>query len=175
MADHPGNDPVDKALRLFVYGPLGFAAYVRDSAPTFLEVFVSRGRREVQGARRAIEGRLGLGAPVPPPTPPLPQRVADHLGRVVAQAGGVVSAVATGARSPGDAAGAATTVPHAASNGRSADPADLPIAGYDLLSATQVIERLDGLSRGALERIRNYEVAHRARRTILAAIDQLTG
>jgi hypothetical protein len=30
------------------------------------------------------------------------------------------------------------------------------------------------MSRGALERVRAYELAHRARRTILASIDNLT-
>ena len=42
-----GNDPVDRALRIFVYGPLGLACYLKDSAPTFTDLFVSRGRREL--------------------------------------------------------------------------------------------------------------------------------
>lgn len=182
-----GNDPVDKALRLLVYGPLGFAAYLRDSAPTFMEVFVSRGRREVAGAKRAVEERLGIAKPEPVPTPSVPQRLTDGLGRVASQAGSVVAAVAgpvveaaTGAatgtsRAAGGAprASGGTGAPSAPST--HVDGSDLPISGYDGLSASQVIERLDGLSRGALDRIRGYELAHRARRTILASIDQLTG
>jgi len=186
------NDAVDKALRLFVYAPLGVAAYLRDSAPSLLTVFVARGQREFNGVRRAVEERLGITQPQPPPpTPPL-QRVAGGIGRLASQAGSVVVGVA---RPVVDAATSATSST-APTNGeamhwKSAEAApsseaestgatgstgatDLPITDYDGLSATQIIDRLDGLSRGALERIRVYELAHRARRTILATIDQLT-
>jgi hypothetical protein len=50
----------------------------------------------------------------------------------------------------------------------------LGIPDYDELSASQVVERLDGLQRSELEAIRDYEEAHRARRTILFKIEQLT-
>ena len=177
------NDAVDKALRLFVYAPLGVAAYLRDSAPSLLTVFVARGQREFNGVKRAVEERLGLTEPDPPPTPPL-QRVADGIGRLASQAGSVVVGVA---RPVVDAATSATSS-SAPSNGEamhwsadddssspgSTSDAGLPISDYDGLSATQIIARLDGLSRGALERVRVYELAHRARRTILATIDQLT-
>jgi hypothetical protein len=62
------NDAVDKALRLFVYAPLGIAAYVRDSAPSLLTVFVARGQRELAGVRNAVEQRLGLTEPEPQPS-----------------------------------------------------------------------------------------------------------
>ena len=176
------NDAVDKALRLFVYAPLGIAAYLRDSAPSLLTVFVARGQRELNVVRRAVEEKLGMAEPEPTPTPPL-QRVADGIGRLASQAGSVVVGVA---RPVVDAATAATssTAPtngeamHWSADGpsptASGSDAGLPISDYDGLSATQIIDRLDGLSRGALERIRVYERAHRARRTILATIDQLT-
>lgn len=205
MADNdPGSDPIERALRLFVYGPVGFACYLRDSGPTFLDVFVSRGRREVNGAKRAVEEKLGMSKSEPEPAPSVQQRVTDGLVRMASQAGIVVAAVAgpvvgaaTGESGPSGPAPASTAPEEAPApilgngaqgapkNGTrgardsggdatSADAADLPIPGYDLLSASQVIERLDGLSRGALDRIRGYELAHRARRTILASIDQLT-
>ena len=176
------NDAVDKALRLFVYAPLGIAAYVRDSAPSLLTVFVARGQRELNGMRRTVEEKLGLTEPEPPPAAPPLQRVADGISRLASQAGSVVVGVA---RPVVDAATTATST--ARTNGEamhwsadespstpSADAAGLPISDYDGLSATQIIDRLDGLSRGALERIRVYELAHRARRTILATIDRLT-
>jgi hypothetical protein len=192
------NDAVDKALRLFVYAPLGIAAYVRDSAPSLLTVFVARGQRELAGVRRAVEERLGLTEPEPTAAPPL-QRVADGIGRLASQAGSVVvgvarpvvdaaSAAASSATSSSPSNGeamhwAATRTgangAESAAAGRSStsstsNATGLPIADYDGLSATQIIDRLEGLSRGALERIRVYELAHRARRTILATIDQLT-
>ena len=51
---------------------------------------------------------------------------------------------------------------------------ELPIPGYDALSASQVVERLTGLSTGELDTVRAYEGAHRRRRTILGKIEQLT-
>jgi len=177
------NDAVDKALRLFVYAPLGIAAYVRDSAPSLLTVFVARGQREFNGVRRAVEQKLGMTEPAPPPTAPPLQRVADGISRLASQAGSVVVGVA---RPVVDAATTATssTAPTngeamhwtagESSSAASTGDAGLPISDYDGLSATQIIDRLDGLSRGALERIRVYELSHRARRTILATIDQLT-
>jgi hypothetical protein len=196
------NDAVDKALRLFVYAPLGIAAYVRDSAPSLLTVFVARGQRELAGVRHAVEQRLGLTEPEPAPAPPL-QRVADGIGRLASQAGSVVvgvarpvvdaataaaSSAASGAPTNGEAmhwsakgggtngagAAGAESADASSSSSSASGPAGLPIADYDGLSATQIIDRLDGLSRGALERIRVYELAHRARRTILATINQLT-
>ena len=50
----------------------------------------------------------------------------------------------------------------------------LPIPDYDELSASQVVERLDGLDRESLEAIRRYESEHRGRNTILGKITQLT-
>lgn len=182
MADNEsGNDAVDRALRLFVYGPVGLACYLKDSAPTFMDLFVSRGKREVDGARRVVEGRLGLTKPEPAP-PSTQQRVADglgSLGKVAAQAGSTVAAVA---RSVVDAprpegipsVGNPETAVAGAAAATSGAATELPIQGYDGLSASQVIEHLEGMSRSALERVRVYELAHRARRTILASIDQLT-
>jgi hypothetical protein len=181
------NDAVDKALRLFVYAPLGVAAYLRDSGPSLLTVFVARGQREVAGVRRAVEERLGLAEPVPQPTPPF-QRVADGIGRLASQAGSVVVGVARPVVDVATSATASTTRTNGeamhwtSGEARGTAPAtedstgatDLPITDYDGLSATQIIDRLEGLSRGALERIRVYELSHRARRTILATIDQLT-
>jgi hypothetical protein len=177
------NDAVDKALRLFVYAPLGIAAYLRDSAPSLLTVFVARGQRELSGMRRTVEQKLGLTEPEPPPAVPPLQRVADGISRLASQAGSAVvgvarpvvdaatTATASTARTNGEAMHWTAGEPSSAASGNNAG---LPISDYDGLSATQIIDRLDGLSRGALERIRVYELAHRARRTILATIDQLT-
>jgi len=51
----------------------------------------------------------------------------------------------------------------------------LAIPGYDSLSASQVVQRLAGLSRDELEAVGAYESAHRARRTILTRVNQLKG
>lgn len=59
----------------------------------------------------------------------------------------------------------------------SAAPAaeELAIPGYDSLSASQVVQRLAGLSGQELVAVGAYERAHRGRRTILNRIDQLQG
>jgi hypothetical protein len=54
------------------------------------------------------------------------------------------------------------------------DVDSLPIPGYDELSASQVVERLEGLDGPSLDAIRRYETAHRGRNTILGKIAQLS-
>ena len=65
----------------------------------------------------------------------------------------------------------------AASNGPrpAARPSDdgLAIPGYDSLAASQVVQRLAGLSSAELEAVRAYEAATRGRRTILNKVGQL--
>ncbi len=51
--------------------------------------------------------------------------------------------------------------------------AELAITDYDSLSASQVVPRLDGLSGDELAAVREYEAAHRGRKTILSKIAQL--
>ncbi len=51
--------------------------------------------------------------------------------------------------------------------------ATLSIPGFDTLSASQVVQRLDGLNRSELVSVRAYEASTRGRRTILSRVDQL--
>ena len=55
----------------------------------------------------------------------------------------------------------------------SVDVATLAIPGYDTLSASQVVQRLDGLDQDSLAAVERYESETRGRRTILARIVQL--
>jgi hypothetical protein len=50
---------------------------------------------------------------------------------------------------------------------------ELAIPAYDSLAASQVVQRLDGLTEAELEAVRRYEVAHRGRKTILGKVAQL--
>ena len=78
--------------------------------------------------------------------------------------------------SPGGTAWREAREPAAGSRPARAAPkaATLGIPDYDELSASQVVERLDGLQAGELDAVRAYEEAHRSRRTILYKIEQLT-
>jgi hypothetical protein len=50
--------------------------------------------------------------------------------------------------------------------------ANLPIAGYDELSAPQVQERLEGLTTAELRKLRDYEQRHANRKTVLDRIER---
>jgi hypothetical protein len=49
----------------------------------------------------------------------------------------------------------------------------VPILGYEELTASQVEERLHGLSRAELRKVREYELRHANRKSVLAAIERL--
>lgn len=218
------KNPVEKALDLCVYAPVGAALYVRDMLPMMTGMFVSRGKRELQGKKTP---------PAPPPVPAdeVKRRIDESVGvaKVVAESGfgvakdvagagiGVARDVAGSAlkglleNRPGTArpngAGPDAATPPApeafvastfvaptpeapvvsepeATPGPAPEPAvstdltvpavdELAIPDYDELSASQVVERLEGLDAGALEAVRRYEAAHRGRNTILGKIAQL--
>ena len=212
MADE--KQPVEKAVELFVYAPVGMACYVRDMLPSMMGIFIARGKREVSSR----------GAPSTPPVPPVPpvppevkRRIDESVGmaRYMAEGGlGVARDVAgSGIDVAREVAGSALAQflamratngtepepprpeptpppapepPKAATTSTSSVPPDaawkadvpsseaLPIPDYDQLSASQVVERLEGLDRESLEAIRRYESEHRGRNTILGKIAQLT-
>jgi len=190
------QNPSERALELLVYGPLGLALYVRDTVPTFLKVFVSRGRSEVESHRRKVGGQVAgaksLGeVAVNLGGPKVRRRVEQGLrdarqlaeqafsGLVVPQDGESVTPergeTATGAPSGAGATERATQRPASRDrDAQRAEAASLAIPDYDELAASQVVERLEGLSPDDLAAVRAYEEAHRGRRTILFKIDQLT-
>jgi hypothetical protein len=47
-----------------------------------------------------------------------------------------------------------------------------PILGYEDLTATQVQQRLDGLTPAELRKLRGYERCHANRKSVLSAIDK---
>ena len=184
MPDEPSG--TDRAMEVFVYGPLGLAAYLRDTAPSFLRLFVSRGKAIVDGQRRSAEGQLSnaraVGEFASIQGGPQVRRVVsdalgaararteealDYLGTLAAGVGGSPPAPVrpTGARA--DSPGFSVPRSHAD------EGSHLAIRDYDELSASQVVERLEGLPRSELDAIRAYEASHRARNTVLGKIEQL--
>jgi hypothetical protein len=194
----------ERALDLLVYAPVGVALYLRDTVPTFVNLFVSRGRAEVGQRRQKAQDQVAqakalgefavnVGGP----------KVREHVEKGIALARKGAESVLGGAGDEGDVPGAPDDIPspapaprpdRAAANssaaskpaGKSATTATttttapapaaatLVIPDYDELSASQVVERLDGLPASELDAVRAYEEAHRARRTILYKIEQLT-
>jgi hypothetical protein len=168
---------LDAALDVFVYAPIGFLLDAREVVPKLAErgkgqVALVRlfGRFAVQRGQVEADRILRLrNAPTRP--------VAEHAGAPPASA---ATAVRSTARSA--ASGATTSATKAAAAKRKAKaPAKrkpvvapgLAIPGYDTLSASQVVPRLDALRAAELEAVRAYEAAHRGRRTILNRIAQL--
>jgi hypothetical protein len=182
----------ERALDVLVYGPLGLALYVRDTVPTIMKVFVSRGKSELRSRRRQVGEQAAdarsVGAAALSFGPDVRRRVEDGLrsARHLAEqafSGLVVPGDGTTAR-PGRPDSSPAETPEPLTKRTKASPAPdnaerraqaeaLPIPDYDELSASQVVERLDGLPAGDLAAVRAYEQSHRGRRTILFKIDQL--
>ena len=182
--DHRPRSPIDHALDLFVYAPLGFVA----EAPSLLPRFARRGRAEVEVAQAL--GRYALHRD----PDRLAVALADHPeARARLQALGLVPRSSPTAAASGDDTGDDTdgTAPQPLrprlesvaeprareprTNGSDIDPATLPILDYESLSASQVVPRLESLTPDELEAVRRYENGNRARRTILNKIAQLQG
>jgi len=169
-------------MDLLVFGPIGLAAYLRDTAPSFLRLFVARGRAILDEQRKSVEGQLGNARVVGEFAS---VQGAPHVRRVVAEALATararteealeVLAGLTGRTEPP----AAAPPPAPSSTGASFSTVSTPerpqlaIRDYDELSASQVVERLEGLPNADLDAIRAYEAGHRARNTVLGKIEQL--
>lgn len=170
----PRHDPVEQLLDVFVYAPLGLAIEAADLLPKLAErgrqrlggqVTVARMVGELavrQGQRRAekLVERMREQQREPRPSRPGPRSTrptnAPRPGPGPVSDVGAARASAPPGPTPSDATG-------------------LAVPGYDTLSASQVVPRLEGLTAGELEAIRTYEQAHRARKTVLTRIDQLLG
>jgi hypothetical protein len=183
----------DALADLLVYAPLGLALTLAEDLPEL----AAKGRAGVEprlGTARLVgqfavaEGRRRLWRG----TGPAPQRPAgtqpDQPGRSAAvdHHPGAPGEGTPGAGLPpssgGSAGGGAASAPRStAASGKgpapghpeAPSPAGLAIPGYDSLSASQVVQRLDGLSSAELAAVGEYEAATRGRRTILARVHQL--
>jgi hypothetical protein len=116
-------------------------------------------------------GAAAASSPAAPPTP----APAPAAGTVAASAPSPASVPAgrtPAADAPAAAPGPGPTTPRPASS-HVPEVGSLAIPGFDTLSASQVVQRLDGLSRSELVAVRAYETSTRGRRTILSRVDQL--
>lgn len=167
----------NRLVDVLIFAPLGAGLSLVEAAPSVIETFVARGRAEVDQKRESLERHVttarstgqvvvAFGLPM----------LRERIGTVVFSRAPEPEPTPT----PASAAAPAlpTPVPPVVSLAANGAPpavpcADLPIPGYDALSASQVVERLIGLAPAELDVVRDYETAHRNRRTILGKIDQL--
>lgn len=179
------RSPVQQALDLTVFAPLGIALAAREALPAWTEKARERFGQQVMVARmvgehaarhghkvaaRAIrqstDTLVGLGI-IPGPAP----RTAPAPGATAGPPGGTGGGPSTNG---GRAAGSAEPGPPGApAEHRAEASAELAIPGYDSLSASQVVQRLAGLAPPELAAVEAYEGAGRGRRTILNRISQL--
>ena len=164
VGDQDAPDPVGRLIELALFAPIGAAVVARERLPEIVEVGKERvhqrltlarfiGQMVVHQGRRELERRLAE------PRPP----AAD--GSTLR---GPVDRAEPAGRPPTERATDAVPllVPP--------PPADqLPIDDYESLAAGQVVARLPGLDRDALESIDTFERSHRNRRTVLNRIAQL--
>ncbi|MBI2170188.1 MAG: hypothetical protein HYU28_11930 [Actinobacteria bacterium] len=201
-AERPSKQaPLDRAIELFVYAPIGVLQFARDLAPPVLDQLVERGRDRVEELQKRAENQIGqfriMGQFATAQFRQQFEEGRDELLREIVQRGEQVARLvglstdrdAEGTSDASDA-GSVSPVPAAASpngargdarrpndtirpNGASARELSLPIPDYDELSASQVVARLTGLEPDQLEAIRDYETGSRQRKTILTRIEQI--
>ena len=200
MTERP--DPVTRAVEILVYAPIGAGLFLLDETPGFLEAAVERGRTTVDQRittarstgevalafglpmlRRKVEARVARflsrdSAPQPEPRQPEPPRAepppaAPTRPEPLHAEAPVARPVPSEPWTPAPAAAPKPASAHGAPANGTPSSADLPIPGYDELSASQVVERLVGLAPSELDAVHAYEAANRQRRTILGKIEQL--
>ena len=178
MPDDNENDveksPVDELLDVIVFAPLGLALVARDQLPALIE----RGRK--QWAEQSTLARMMGQYAIKEARKDATKRFRD-IAETLSTLSGPPTAPAT-APKPKPTATSATPAKPAAAPAPAAAPVDtepapssahLAIPGYDTLSASQVVQRLAGLTADELDAVRAYEEATRGRRTILSKVAQL--
>jgi len=178
---------LDALVDLTVYAPVGLALTAAEELPEL----IAKGRARVDpqlGAARLVgrfvvaEGRRRVitycgfgsaGVRTPPAGRSTPEAgPTPEGGAPEADTSSEPSAPARAGRAK-KAAGRSSTRPAATDD--VPDVGSLAIPGYDSLSASQVVQRLAGLSPSELAAVGRYETATRGRRTILARVAQLQG
>lgn len=182
------KNPVDAAVELLVFAPLGLALTARENLPDLIAKGRSQAtgqvamakmighfavrmgekdlRRRLGEVTETVSGTLSALGLLPEPHPP---------GPAPATTSGRTGGTPPSAESPSPASvnGVARAEDDAAEHGPTSTSAELAIPGYDTLSASQVVQRLAGLSADELEAVRGYEATNRGRRTILSKAAQL--
>ena len=159
---------LSRTLDVFLFAPLGVALTVAEDLPGLIAKGRKRVETEISNARVVGKFVVDQGQHE------VAHRIDALLGK--GQPGPDAAATPDGDEAP-------EPVPHAApaSFPRPApDPADgavveRALAGYDTLSASQVVRRLESLGPDELRAVHRHEASHRSRRTILNRTSQLLG
>ncbi len=166
-------NPLQRALDLLVFAPVGIALTVAEDLPGLIGKGHQRFETDVQNAR--IVGRIVVAQG----QRQLVDRVSKLLHRTASEDGSDGSDTTTPTEGADGTPGPTTPSPRTGPSPRpDADPADGIIvegalAGYDTLSASQVVRRLESLGPDELTALQRYEASHRNRHTILNRAHQI--
>lgn len=166
---------MNEKLQNLFYAPIGLVV----GAGEFLPQLAERGRIQVANARLMgqMATRMGTDRAIVGAT-----RIADTVQSALVSAGLVARPVDEAVPSEQSAPTTPASAPAltvVSDPPAEADVTDAPaseelaIVEYDSLAASQVVPRLAALTAAELDDIRRYELAHRARKTILGRIAQL--
>jgi hypothetical protein len=179
MADNLPKKVVSEVVDYLVYAPVGLAATVVEELPglvakgrsrltmakTIGQFAVAMGRQRVE---KAINDRQNARPAEKAPPAPAAEEPTERAE------GAEVTTLHPRGRPRHHESDEAEGTHSGAGDEMAAPPANLAIPGYDALAASQVVQRLAGLSEEELEAVREYEQATRGRRTILGRIEQLS-
>jgi hypothetical protein len=183
VSDHEEQeevDPVRRTLDLFVFAPVGVALTVAEDLPGLIAKGRERVENHIRNARVIGEFVVTQGQ----------KEVGNQVGKLLHRDGGADGSAATAAPAAErhDTPDSAPTHPQAQTAPAPAPPAPTPkpaadpadavivegaLAGYDTLSASQVVRRLESLGPDELRAVHRHEASHRNRRTILNRATQL--
>lgn len=173
---------IEKAKDLFIYAPLGAAGFVKDNAPTFFSMFVSRGKRDASKTNFKPSEQLTNEAQA---------RGEEIAQNVVVGATKVIDFVEHSVRSIADKIEPSNKTTSNQSIDQQQEASldlssleveqDAAIAfaapsqngilhGYENLSAPEVIDKLDDYNQEELRIILDHETNYRNRQTIIHAI-----
>jgi hypothetical protein len=184
-SDENAENAVRRALDILVFAPVGVALTVIEDLPGLIVKGRARFETDVRNAR--VIGQFVVNSSL--------GRVGKlfHTGSSDTESGsGSASASASTSKfessasvshapesdATGSGSPVANVTPSSATNLPKPDPADAIIveaalAGYDTLSASQVVRRLESLGPLELHAVARHEASHRNRRTILNRAHQL--
>ena len=171
----PIEQAVEHAFDLFVYAPIGLLF----EGTSLLPELIAKGKNHVATAR--VMGQFAVQQAQKSATEAT-AKLQDQAAGVIDFLGDSVTPLAPEPAeppssppppAPSPSPAVAATAPPKVTN--AVNVASLAIPDYDGLSASQVVNRLAGLSPAELENVQLYEAAHRGRKTILSKVAQLQG
>lgn len=163
------KSPIEQALDLFFYAPLGFVLNAQEVVPELIE----KGHQQVVMAR--MFGKFAIENEAPKQIAELQKQVQKVAEQFTARASRPAAKPSSNGPSAPPIPATQTSTPVVSTPAHGPGAAELAITDYDSLSASQVVPRLEGLSDAELAAVRDYEAAHRGRKTILSKIAQLQG